>query len=283
MKNENFFDSVVFPEVLDGLKNKKSKKTYENIKNGIEAYSGKSFSELTEDDGINYSLNLRKNGYAESTICNRMAIIRSFASLYEKIDETYKNPFIDICKDFDMNSCIDESKIPLQKEVDAFCKKCSPKVGLITKLVSILGLSSKDITTIKLTDIHMHNGEPYLLLEKNAYSRYVFIPEKLKNQIENYIQLSGLNPNGYIFFSEISNKKVSVRTVERWYKSEADINNFSFTLQDLRNAAASYMIANGANGESVQQALGLTPQSAFRYNKCVDKIVRHDATKYLDK
>ena len=27
MKNENFFDSVVFPEVLDGLKNKKSKKT----------------------------------------------------------------------------------------------------------------------------------------------------------------------------------------------------------------------------------------------------------------
>ena len=115
MKNENFFDSVVFPEVLDGLKNKKSKKTYEN-------------------------------------------------------------------------SCIDESKIPLQKEVDAFCKKCSPKVGLITKLVSMLGLSSKDITTIKLTDIHMHNGEPYLLLNKNAYSRYVFIPEKLKNQIENYIQ-----------------------------------------------------------------------------------------------
>ena len=83
MKNENFFDSVVFPEVLDGLKNK-SQKDLRKHKNGIEAYSGKSFSELTEDDGINYSLNLRKNGYAESTICNRMAIIRSFASLYEK-------------------------------------------------------------------------------------------------------------------------------------------------------------------------------------------------------
>lgn len=284
--DKDIFEKIVFPEIIDSLQQEKSKKQYLQIKNNIEVLSGKPFVELTEEDGRNFAETLKKSGYASSTICIRMAIIRAIASFCEKFDDSkYKNPFINLCKEYEMNSYIDESKIPSRSELKTFIDECPPRIRLITTLTASLGLSTRDLTVLKVSDIHIDNTSKeknaYLLLRKNAYARYLYLPSDIKEQIERYIQYSGLNPNGYVFFSSVSNKNVSVRTMERWYKSEADKQTFNYTLQDLRNAAASYMIASGADVDDVQQALGLTQQMAFRYNKCVDKIIRCDATKYV--
>ncbi len=279
------FNDVIFPEFLNNLKNEDSQKKYIAVKNKIESLCDKPFLHLTKEDGKLYCKFLLSK-YAYTTTCVRLSMLISLGNFCENTsltDETsftsYTNPFFDIKKNLKNPYYIDENTIPSPKELNDFLANCNESIRLVTTLIVKCGLTPTDLIHLKFSALKKNEERTYISLFKDGYERYVMLPEDALLMIIAYITNNGLNNQNFIFCNT-RNKPLSLRTLERWYKKECELYDFHYTMQDLRNASAAFMLAGGASKKNVTELLGISKKWNDRFDRCQDRIASFDASEY---
>lgn len=280
MNDSSFlFDSIVFPEILSKLESNDSVRAYKRLKTEFEEFGGKPFLQLSSSDLISFG-NHKKTYNAPSSVYLYVATIASMGHFTEKNAgelltgtsyEHYRNPFFDAKRHFCYNFVIDEDKIPLAEDINNFIYHCNDMIKVISVLILKCGLTSTDICDLNITSINVDkNNNMYVHLKSNK-ERYVLVPSDLKIMLEEYMEHHGINPDGYIF-QNARDKKLCVRTLERYYAKEAKRLDFNYTMKSLRTAAAVYMLAGKAQMNELCDTLGITSWSKFRYDRCRDNI-----------
>lgn len=279
------FDNIIFPEFLCNLKNKDSQKKYISVKNAVESLCNKPFLYLTKKDGLLYS-KLLLSKYAYNTTCVRLSMLMSLGNFCERtsltdntIFSTYTNPFFDLKKNLKNQYYVDETTIPSPQEINDFLASCNEPIRLVTTLIIKCGLTPTDLIHLKFSALKKNEDKTYISLFKDGYERYVMLPDDALLMIINYITNNGLNNQNFIFCNT-RNNPLSLRTLERWYKKECELYNFHYTMQDLRNASAAFMLAGGASKKDVTELLGITKKWNDRFDRCQDRIASFNASDY---
>ncbi|MCR5836497.1 MAG: site-specific integrase [Lachnospiraceae bacterium] len=285
-KASDIFDNVVFPEFLDTLRTNHSKVNYQRLKDDIEDTLKKPFLLLTREDGEAYA-EILKTKLAPTTVATRLGWIRSIAGFAEDNADrlmvgtafyNYSSPFKYIRQCVSVSDMIDNEKLPVPEQINYFLENTSDEIRFITQLILKLGIKSEQIRNLNIKHIVTDGKYRYLSVTDKGFERYILIPEDLEAAIDEYLETHKL-VDGY-FLINSKGKPLSQRVLEKRYKKEADRLGFSFTMVDLRNAAASYMLAGGASREDVSGVLGITTNWISRFNYCVDNITTYSANNY---
>jgi integrase len=286
MNAYELFDSRVFPAFLLTLKTEKTKHSYMNIKNRIELLCGKPFLELTKQDGA-YFINLLSAELSNNSLYTNISYIKSIANFTQRTAgeylhgtkyASYTNPFCNFASDLAPSAFISENKVPSVKEINVFLKKCNDHVLLACSLILKCGLSSSQLTELTVKDLVTDNGLHYIHVGSHE-NRYVYVPDDAFSIINSYIFKHGIAQGEYIFSNSVG-ARMSLRVLQKIYKKETEKYGFPYTMQDLRNTAATYMLAGGAGKQDVCSLLGITDIWGNKYDKCISKARTSTASEY---
>lgn len=287
-ESRTLFDTVLFPAYRSHLKSPATRRSCLRLINEFETLCGKPFLLLNSDDGLMYATLLCAR-VKQSTAFMRLGHIKSIANFCEKNAEMYlsntsfsgyKSPFAHIRQNLNSSDYIDSFSIPTPKQLNDFLEKCNGETRLVVSLIIKCGLLPKHVRALSLKQIIRLNDERYYIrLIDKGNERYVLIPDDMCEILFDYCTKHSPSFEGTV----LKNKKghcLSERTLEYRYKNEALKYGFSFTMQDLRNAAAAYMLSGGASRESVANLLGISQKWNARFDLAQDRIASFDANDY---
>ena len=130
---------------------------------------------------------------------------------------------------------------------------------LLTEMIYATGFRVSELTSVKIEDIDLNNGE-IKTIGKGNKERYVFIYDDLKDLISKYHNTYYLKYNlnhDYLFINQKGNK-ISDRYVQKMLKEQAIKANLGLNLYPhmLRHTFATHLLDNGLDLRTVQELLG---------------------------
>lgn len=288
---DKLFRAKILSPFLLHLTNTYTKNRYLSILYDIENVTGKSFLTLDKNDGEMYASILKMRDLKDNSILTMLRYLRSIASYTESVAsealagtnfEDYESPFRFITSMIKKSNYIEPDRIPSMKQVNVFLKKLDKNgnslIYLVVSLIIKCGLTSRELTELKHSDILISDDEkPYLKLKNEYGQRLVLLPDDVFSILDTYIDYVGISEDGYILKNK-RNRKMSIRVLEKAYKDACNLYSFEYNMYDLRNAAAVCMLAGGATRDEVMDILGITNYWKSKYDKCVSQMYSYSAT-----
>lgn len=281
----SLFDNEIWPMFSRSLNTAKSKADYYSVLRDITRYVKKDFLELKESEVqgyFNHLLILSSNGkQSVKTVKVKLARLKSVSNfilrhsyLFE-LQLTYtKNPFLRITLPQTEDYLL-KKNVPDIKELNGILAKAEPNLQLYVILCLMVrcGLSAGEICMLKFEDFVSdstgHVGIEYCY---RGVKRYIKLPEDVLEQIRKYIGDAEVSNSAYLFHNKRGNQ-LRIRDLERLYLKYLPADEEPhFTLSDIRNGSAAYMLVCGAPASEVASYIGIAPEWMRRFDKVIPEL-----------
>lgn len=131
----------------------------------------------------------------------------------------------------------------------------NPKHRLIISLAYGAGLRISEAINLKTEDVNLEELTIHLRCAKGKKDRITVFPEKIKNEIANF--LLNKNRGEFVFISERGGK-LSTRTAQKIFENALKKSKIKkdATFHSLRHSFATHLLENGTDVRYVQELLG---------------------------
>jgi len=222
--------------------------TYLNSLENFFVYLGGNYEKFNEFKVKEYLVGLRDKGLAGQTVNVRLNAIKFY---YE---EVVKVPF-----KLNLHFARKPKRLPVILSRDEIVKIISSiqntKHRLMIALAYGAGLRVSEAISVRIKDVDLDGLQLRVEQGKGNKDRISVLPEKLKNDILQFI--AGKNPDDYLFASERGGK-LTKRTAqiifERAMKKVGIAQDATF--HSLRHSFATHLLENGVDVRYVQSLLG---------------------------
>lgn len=267
------------------LNTQKSKSDYYAIVKDISQYLKKDFLSLGDADAqsyFNYLLMRRNNGKQSlKTIRVKLARLKSVSNfvlrhsyLFELQQSYLRNPFQRVSLPEGEDS-LSMQNVPDIDELNHILKKAesNPQLYLILSLIIRCALSAGEICILKYEDfVQDQNGNVGIEYCFRNVKRYVKLPPDILTQIQEYIGDNEVAQSAYLFHNKRGNP-LRIRDLERLYLKYLPADESPhFTLSDIRNGSAAYMLLCGAAPAEVARYIGIAPEWMRRFDKVLPEL-----------
>jgi site-specific recombinase XerD len=166
-------------------------------------------------------------------------------------------------------------------------KKVAVRNRAILETLFSTGLRISELTNIKLTDIDKQGK--IFVRGKGKKERFVYLTERAKKYIEEYLKLRGKNSSPYLFVpfrgknNKKEKKKISTNYIQLKLKQYREILglNLPITPHGLRRAFATFLAESGASPAAIQVLLGHESlDTTTRYIKASNRFVEETFKKF---
>ncbi|MEK7158982.1 MAG: site-specific tyrosine recombinase/integron integrase [Patescibacteria group bacterium] len=211
-------------------------------------FLGNDYEKFNEFKIKEYLVSLRDRGLSGQTVNVRLNAIKFF---YEKI---VKVPF-----KLDLHFSRKQKRLPVILSRDEIARIIASiknvKHRLMIALAYAAGLRVSEVVNVRIKDVDLDGLQLHVKQGKGNKDRITVLPEKLKNDILQFI--AGKSPDDYLFASERGGK-LTKRTAqiifERAMKKAGVVTDATF--HSLRHSFATHLLENGVDVRYVQALLG---------------------------
>lgn len=279
------FTGEIWPMFSRSLNTEKSKADYYSVIRDISRYAKKDFLELKEAEAqgyFNHLLILSQNGkQSVKTVKVKLARLKSVSNFILRhsylfdLQQTYlKNPFLRITLPQTEDYLLKKNVPNVEELNDILAKAESDRMlYVILCLMVRCGLSAGEICMLKFEDFVSdstgHVGIEYCY--RNV-RRYIKLPDDVLEQIRNYIGDAEVSNSAYLFHNKRQNQ-LRIRDLERLYLKYLPADEDPhFTLSDIRNGSAAYMLICGASPSEVADYIGIAPEWMRRFDRVIPEL-----------
>lgn len=279
------FENEIWTLFIKTLHTKKSKSDYYAIVKDITSYLKKDFLQISEADAqsyFNHLLLLASNGKQSlKTIKVKLARLKSISNfilrnsyLFE-LQQTYqRNPFQRVSLP-QTEEYLTSRNVPDIDEMNEILHKAekNEQLYLILCMMVRCGISAGEICTLKYEDfIQDKNGNVGIEYCYRNVKRYIKLPEDILTMIQEFIGDTEVAHSAYLFHNRRGNP-LRIRDLERLYLKYLPAEESPhFTLSDIRNGAAAYMLVCGASENEVARYIGIAPEWMRRFDRIVPEL-----------
>ena len=267
------------------LNTPKSKSDYYAILKDICHYLKKDFLSLGEADAqsyFNHLLMLRNSGKQSlKTIRVKLARLKSVSNfvlrhsyLFELQQSYLHNPFQKVSLP-QGEEFLTAKNVPDIDDLNTILHKAEsdPQLYLILSMMIRCGISAGEICMLKFEDfISDDAGQIGIEYCYRGVRRYIKLPEDVLEQIRQYIGDADVSKSAYLFHNKRQNQ-LRIRDLERLYlKYVPSSEEPHFTLSDIRNGSAAYMLVCGAPASEVAKYIGIAPEWMRRFDRVIPEL-----------
>lgn len=279
------FENEIWPMFAKALNTAKSRSDYFAILRDISGYLKKDFLSISDADAqsyFNHLLILSANGKQSiKTIKVKLARMTSVSNfvlrnsyLFE-LQQTYlSNPFQKVSLP-ETDDYLTAKNVPDIDDLNSILHKAEENgtLYLILSMMVRCALSAGEICTLKFEDfIQDSNGNVGIEYCYRNVKRYIKIPEDILKLIQEYIGDMTVSQSAYLFHNRRGNP-LRIRDLERLYLKYLPAEEKPhFTLSDIRNGSAAYMLVCGASTTEVARYIGIAPEWMRRFDKIVPEL-----------
>lgn len=281
-----YFSSTFYPQIWQdfsrSLKSKGAKSDYFMLCCDICDFAKKDFLVLTDDDAQSYFdflLSRQISGKLSLDTINvkfyRLHSLSRFISLnQEKYKITYLNPFSYVTIP-QISKYIDISHVPTIAQMDQILTqaKADERLFFIVSLIIRCGFTVGEICSMRSDSFIQDAAGNYAVrITYRNKTRFVKLPLDMISLLNDYTASTAID-NSYLFYNNRGNP-LRPRDLERLYAATIVFDDTlpKFTLSDLRNGAAAYMLQSGASGKMVADYIGIHPGWIHRYDKVLKEL-----------
>lgn len=281
----DLFKNKIFPSFQCRLKTAATASHYTASVNMLCDYLKKDFLDIDKEEAQLF-FNLLCSGEASKSgrplspksVNIHYARIRALSVFVQENHELYGidyvSPFLFLTI-YEPAPDITQEQILTSEEIDNLLKAAKDlQMYLILSLVLTCGLSVKEITGLKphqlVLDVENRLSISFLQAAGSKY-RYIKVPESLKEPL--LLHADSVRAYSSTVFSNSRGTPFSERTLElRVKKVMEDAGLSGWTMRDLRNTAAFYMLSGGASLSQTATQLGICERWMYRFNKVVEEM-----------
>ena len=283
----DLFKNEIWPLFSKTLNTKKSKSDYYSLLCDISSYAKKDFLLLSDTDAQSYFNHLLmrvSNGkQSEKTVRVKLARLRSVSNftlrhsyLFELQQSYVHNPFQNVNLPT-AEEYLTKKNVPSIEEMDDILSlaKKNYELYVILSLIIRCGLSAGEICSIKYTDfVQDAAGNVGISYQYRNLTRYVKVPADVLTILQDYIGDTDVADSEYLFCNRRKNQ-LRVRDLERLYLKfvPTDVQPH-YTLSDLRNGSAAYMLLCGASAKEVSEYINISIEWMRRFDKVLPELQR---------
>ena len=278
----------------------RTRKEYFKIINDFNKEIGHDPLTLTSKEAkqyYNYLLNkMEHNLISYSTGVMRLSVIRSICNFIEYYNINHGNKYINYFKEYSLpepDRLIDEKGMPNSLEINNILeaiKECDDKKAfLIFSLAVKCALTNSEICKLNMEYIVLDKTSNSICINypansRNNIARTIKIPDDVAKLLDEYIYENNIK-EGPVFINKRKNRmqlRDSERLIEKYCKICLDNNKIrnKYTLQALRHAGLSYMLAGGAPKDAVANYAGITGRWMTRYDRIITSKTYNQAVNY---
>ena len=276
----DIFNEKILPDFLARLKSADSVRAYKRSCSFITEHCQKNYMNLEMDDVKAYAAYLMQlvisGKYSENYASAEFARVRSVASYIADNTEIYGvyyvNPF-ENCVFPSAGKSVALASIPKLDTINKLLDfvKSDDELYMGLSLILRCSLTSGECIGIKRADFILEEDDTMLLaITKRGYTRHIVVPEDIRTIINNYI-VAHESTSGTLFINS-QNEPMQIRAFQKRYEKAASACDFGFTMNDIRNAGITYMLACGSPGPETARYLGINERWAYRYTGAALKI-----------
>ena len=277
----------IFDDFKMMLKKEKSRTEYYYIINSFCRYCQKDYLYADMKDFQNYFENLKtdaavgKTSY--KTICTKHAVLINFSAYIASHAQTYgikvfPNYMARVPKPTVTVNVIPKT-IPSAEQLDRIYSmaKEDPLMYCVIALVNKCALTVEQICNLKLNNfiIDAENNCGIIFPYQYAADRYIKLPNDVLNILNAYVQNVRDTNSEFLFYNKkkgpLTPRVLQVR-MKNLVKTASGDENWTFSLQDIRNLSAILMIQGGAVDEDVAQYMGIESKWMQRYTKAIEAL-----------
>lgn len=279
------FQNEIWPQFAKTLNTQKAKADYYAVLKDACSYLKKDFLLISEADAqsyFNHLIILHNHGKQSlKTIRVKHARLKSvsnyilrYSYLFELQQSYQKNPFQNVSLP-DEDEFLSIDRVPDIDEMNAILQKAEqdPQLYLILGLIIRCGLSAGEVCILKYEDfVQDKNGNVGIEYCFRNTKRYIKIPPDVLILIQEYIGDNEVAQSAYLFHNKRGNP-LRIRDLERLYLKYLPISDKPhYTLSDIRNGAAAYMLICGTPPAEVARYIGIAPEWIRRFDKVIPEL-----------
>lgn len=279
------FENEIWTLFIKTLNTQKSRSDYYAIVKDICSYVKKDFLLIGEADAqsyFNHLLMLCANGKQSiKTVKVKLARLKSVSNfilrhsyLFE-LQQTYvKNPFLRVSLP-QTEEYLTSKNVPDIDDMNEILHKAEDdsQLYLVLSLMIRCGISAGEICTLKYEDfIQDKNGNVGIEYCYRNVKRYIKLPPDILTLIQEYIGDAEISHSAYLFHNRRGNP-LRIRDLERLYLKHLPAEESPhYTLSDIRNGSAAYMLVCGASPSEVARYIGIAPEWMRRFDKIIPEL-----------
>lgn len=256
-------------EYLSRLKRDKSKNDYITVLNDLMDFCQKDFLEISSDDAFSFLHKLEEdanhNRIKWNTLNNKMARLHTISNYFVQQDyfsDYNSNPF-DNPHRLNQNRMLHSGQILSLSEIDQFLSyaKSNDNLYLASCMVLRMGLTSTELTNLRLSHFFLSDGSCYLKLPR----RTILVPGDIKNLLDHMVKKNQLSD--YLLIKSQSSR-LTLRELQLLCQQVP----MNVTFPILRNTCIAYAFKGGAVTSDICDYLGITDAWLYRFDEVVSDI-----------
>ena len=275
----------IFNDFKETLKNDRSKTEYFYILNSFCAFCGKDYLNASYEDFKNYfdSLNTSASlgDISFKTICTRYAVMINFSSYIVAHAATYNisnfmNYMVKVQKP-GVSINIKSKSMPDLKQLNEIytAAKEDPMMYAIIALVNKCALTTEQICKLKLANFIIDSEMNCGILFPYQYSadKYIKLPDDIRDIINQYVNTYRNTSTDYLFCNAKGGPlthRVLQNKMKTIVKKASGEEEWTFTLQDIRNLSVVLMLKGGAEAKDVSEYIGVNSKWMQKYDRAVE-------------
>lgn len=239
---------------------------------------------------------IQNNRISYSTGVMRLSVIRSVCNFIEYYYTNHGDKYNNYFKDYSLpepDKFIEEEEIPNSLEINSILEEIKKneddKAFLIFSLAVKCALTNSEICKLNLEYIAIDNANNTMCINyppntRNNISRTIKVPDDVAGLLDSYIYKNDIK-EGAIFINKRKTRmktRDSERLIEKYCRICLENNSIKnkYTLQSLRHAGLSYMLAGGAPKDAVANYAGITGRWMTRYDRIISSGTYNQAVNY---
>lgn len=278
----------------------RTRKEYWKIINDFDKQIGHDPLMLSSKEALQYYNTLLKKieqkKISYSTGVTRLSVIRSICNFIEYYYINHGNKYTNYFKDYSIpeeDKLITEEQIPSSLEINNILETIKEnkdeKAFLIFSLAVKCALTNSEICKLNIEYIVLDKVSNTICINyppdsRNKISRIIKVPDDVATLLDRYIYANKIT-EGAVFINKRKTRmklRDSERLIEKYCKIclENKTINKKYTLQALRHAGISYMLAGGAPKNAVADYAGITGRWLTRYDRIITSNTYNQAVNY---
>lgn len=212
------------------------------------------------------------------TLNTHISVCRSVASFIEASREDfnlpdYRNIFSGITVER-YSEYLSPAAIPTIAEMDKILESAEdkPMLFLIFTLVIRCALSNKNLCALQAEHFQTDkSNRMFLTIDQNRLTqRHIKIPDDVAEILCSYCENTGISAGPLL----VNNRggRLTSNLLCKTVQTHMQNAGFTYSLQDLRNASITHMLAGGASAADTAEYAGISERWMYRYRDVIDAL-----------
>lgn len=217
-------------------------------------FYNKPYTEISTQDIRNWLMHLEEKGYKKGSIKNKIIGLRMFYRYCMEEEFMKYNP----AKSVHLPSVEDKLPSYLTNEQLAELRLLAEgnlKQRAVIEVLYSTGVRLRELTNIKLQDIHWEERTIIIPSGKGKKERIVLFTGECAEHLRAYLQVRG-DELPYLFLNRYEKGAINPRGIQYWFMSYSEKLGFSISPHTLRHTFATHLAMKGMSPTSLQALLG---------------------------